>query len=153
MAESDFSSKTTNTGYERSDLSPNKIALFGVSLAAVIGLVLFVAYLLMHRFYTEEAKKEVIPSPLSYTPELVPGPRLIVDPGREFREMRAAEDRILKSYDWIEKEKGIARIPIDRAMDILAQKGLPTRKEPLANVTSGQHMASKTKTQKDTKGE
>ena len=137
MVESGFSSKTTNAGHEQSDLSPKKIALFGISLAGVIVIVLFVAYLLIHRFYTQEARKEVRPSPLSYTPELVPGPRLIVDSGKEFKEMRAAEDRILNTYDWAEIEKGIVRIPINRAMDILAQKGLPARQEPRENATSG----------------
>lgn len=43
--------------------------------------------------------------------------------------MRAEEDKILNSYDWVDKEKGIVRIPIQRAIDILASKGLPARKE------------------------
>jgi hypothetical protein len=41
--------------------------------------------------------------------------------------MRAEEDKILKSYAWIDKEKNIVRIPIDRAIDILAERGLPVR--------------------------
>jgi len=41
--------------------------------------------------------------------------------------MRAEEDKILKNYGWIDQEKGIVRIPIDRAIEILAQRGLPAR--------------------------
>jgi hypothetical protein len=41
--------------------------------------------------------------------------------------MQAAEDSLLKSYGWIDRERGIVRIPIDRAIEILAQRGLPVR--------------------------
>ena len=43
--------------------------------------------------------------------------------------MRAEEDQILGSYGWIDRERGIVRVPIDRAITLLAQKGLPTRAE------------------------
>ncbi len=41
-----------------------------------------------------------------------------------WRDREAAE---LESYGWIDRKSGIVRIPIDRAMDLLAQRGLPTR--------------------------
>jgi hypothetical protein len=41
--------------------------------------------------------------------------------------MRAAEDKILNGYGWVDREHGVARIPIDRAIDLLAQRGLPAR--------------------------
>jgi hypothetical protein len=37
---------------------------------------------------------------------------------------------MLNRYEWIDREKGLARIPIERAMDILAEGGLPSRPEP-----------------------
>jgi hypothetical protein len=43
--------------------------------------------------------------------------------------MRAAEDAALDSYGWVDKDAGIVRIPVDRAMEILAKKGLPSRKQ------------------------
>ena len=71
-------------------------------------------------------KTEVPPSPLSYTREPTPEPRLLVVPGQELKAMRAEEDSMLNSYDWVDREKGIVRIPIQRAIDILAQRGLPS---------------------------
>jgi hypothetical protein len=41
--------------------------------------------------------------------------------------LRAEEDEILGSYGWIDRERGIVRVPIDRAITLLAQKGLPAR--------------------------
>jgi hypothetical protein len=41
--------------------------------------------------------------------------------------MRAAEDVMLNSYRWIDREARIVGIPIDRAIEVLAEKGLPVR--------------------------
>jgi hypothetical protein len=59
--------------------------------------------------------------------KLPPEPRLQETPISDLQAMRAAEDRILNSYGWIDKSNGLVRIPIDRAMDLLAQRGLPSR--------------------------
>ena len=44
-----------------------------------------------------------------------------------YEQVRAKEDPILYSYGWVDKNAGIAHIPIQRAIDIVAQKGLPAR--------------------------
>lgn len=59
--------------------------------------------------------------------KLPPEPRLEETPIRDLNAMRAAEDKILNSYAWIDKSSGLVRIPIDRAIDLLAQRGLPSR--------------------------
>ena len=45
----------------------------------------------------------------------------------ELQQMRAAEDQILNSYGWVDQKKGVVRVPIARAIDLLAQRGLPMR--------------------------
>jgi hypothetical protein len=40
-------------------------------------------------------------------------------------ELRTAEDTDLNSYGWVDRTAGIARIPIDRAMQLLLERGLP----------------------------
>ena len=37
------------------------------------------------------------------------------------------EEQTLHSYGWVDQPAGVVRIPIDRAMELLAQRGLPTR--------------------------
>jgi len=43
--------------------------------------------------------------------------------------MRADENKILSSYDWVDRDHGVVRIPIERAIEILADRGLPMRAE------------------------
>ena len=55
-----------------------------------------------------------------------PAPRLVTDNGNEdVADLHARENLLLDHYSWIDQSKGTVRIPIDRAMEILAQQGLP----------------------------
>ncbi len=58
---------------------------------------------------------------------LPPLPRLQSAPIADLKDMRAAEDQILNGYGWVDQAHGVTRIPIDRAIDLLAQRGLPAR--------------------------
>lgn len=57
-----------------------------------------------------------------------PSPWLQASPRDTLVMVRRAEDSVLTSYGWVNKERGIARVPIDRAIEIVAAKGLPYRK-------------------------
>jgi hypothetical protein len=37
------------------------------------------------------------------------------------------EQEILKSYGWVDKQNGVVRIPIERAMQMTLERGLPAR--------------------------
>ncbi len=54
-------------------------------------------------------------------------PRLQISPTQDLAAFRAQEDRELTTYGWINRTSGVVRIPIERAMDLLAQRGLPVR--------------------------
>ena len=43
------------------------------------------------------------------------------------RQLRATEDAALTTYGWVDRKNGIVHIPIDRAMDLILQRGLPAR--------------------------
>jgi hypothetical protein len=36
-------------------------------------------------------------------------------------------DEKLTSYGWVDKEGGVTRLPIDRAMEVMLEKGFPAR--------------------------
>lgn len=127
MAEQNTPANSASTGHELSDANPKKILWFAVGLALVIAMVALVTYGLFHFFYRSETRSRPAPSPLSYGVEPPPEPRLLTKPGADLAAMRADEDQILGSYGWIDRERGIVRVPIDRAITLLAQKGLPTR--------------------------
>lgn len=56
-----------------------------------------------------------------------PGPNLEIDPHNDLVALRARNEAELNSYGWVDRTNGIVRIPIERAMDLLAQRGLPVR--------------------------
>ena len=128
MVETNTPVGSPGAGHELSDLSPKNIALFAVVLTLIIIAALVVTYALFQRFLSVATKTRAVPSPLSYTREATPEPHLLINPGQDLKTMRADEDKILNTYDWVDREKGIVRIPIRRAIEILAQRGLPARR-------------------------
>lgn len=54
-----------------------------------------------------------------------PGPRLQTDAEGDLRRFRAAEEKRLTTYYWINKSQGIVHIPIEEAMHKLATTGIP----------------------------
>ena len=55
-----------------------------------------------------------------------PTPRLQVDDGnQDLAELHEREDLLLDHYSWVDEAKGKVRIPIERAMELIAQRGLP----------------------------
>jgi hypothetical protein len=110
------------------DVVPARPVWIGV---VVLVLVLVIGYLvptaLESVLFEREARRSPPANPLAATEgrRLPPAPRLQVNPARDIVELRRAEERRLQSYGWVDPAKGIARIPIARAMSILAEKGLP----------------------------
>ena len=51
-------------------------------------------------------------------------------PDRDLQAVRAQEDRILTTYGWVDKSRGVVRIPIDEAMRLVAEQGLPATAAP-----------------------
>lgn len=69
----------------------------------------------------EEMKDKMEPSI-----ERFPTPRLQVDDGlQDLAELHVREDLLLNNYSWVNSSQGKVRIPIERAMELLAQRGLP----------------------------
>ena len=55
-----------------------------------------------------------------------PTPRVQIDDGnQDIADLHAREDLLLDNYTWVDQSKGTVRIPIERAMELIAQHGLP----------------------------
>jgi hypothetical protein len=55
-----------------------------------------------------------------------PSPRLQTTPYVDLKAFRAAEDAVLQGYSWVDRNAGVAQIPVDRAIDLIVEKGMPT---------------------------
>lgn len=124
-------------GHEEKDVNSVAITKFGIGLSLIIIATLFALWGLFHYFVKSETAALPEPGSLSeVAPTVVqnegalkapPQPRLQATPPIDLRDMRAAEDKLLQHYSWVDREKGVVRLPIDRAMDTLAARGLPSR--------------------------
>ncbi|HUM02987.1 MAG TPA: hypothetical protein VL084_11915 [Thermoanaerobaculia bacterium] len=79
-------------------------------------------------------KREIVRSQPSAPPlagaretPLPPEPRLEGPPGLQLQTLRTKEDAVLATWGWVDRTKGIAEIPVDRAIEIAAERGLPIR--------------------------
>jgi hypothetical protein len=100
----------------------------------VLGLtaIAMVGGLYLVRFFTLEEEREHPPAPPMATglPSAPAGPRLQRLPAEGLDALRREEAQRLSSYAWVDKEKGIVQIPIERAIELVAERGLPVRPNP-----------------------
>lgn len=113
-------------GYEQSDAKVGTLGIFAVSIFLLV-LISLTGIAIMWRVmaYSTVYTGELVGSPLAQQRPLPPSPRLQVFPSTDLKDVREQEDQLLHSYAWIDKNNGVVRIPIDRAMDLLVQRGLP----------------------------
>jgi hypothetical protein len=113
-------------GYEDSDVSVRQLFAFA---AGVAGLVIFgaVASAVVFRFFVRHQPLGPPASPFANSRSLPPEPRLQIAAPQDLKRYRVDQDSILKSYGWVDRDAGTVRIPIERAMEILLQKGYPVR--------------------------
>lgn len=106
-------------GHEPEDeFSAAGVTAFAAALLVMLVLVAAGALLLMNVFRALEEPRTG--SPFAGTPERAQEHPLQADPSVELRAVRAREERLLNSYAWIDSVRGVARIPVDAAMDRLA---------------------------------
>ena len=125
--------------FEREDLGAKPVILFLVGLT--VGCLL-VALLLKGMYSYLDARenrhqpalnplvqqttpdtRRLTPGDITKFPRAAPGNRRT----EEINDFRMQEEQTLHSYGWVDQSAGVVRIPIDRAMELLAQRGLPTR--------------------------
>ncbi|HEU5453249.1 MAG TPA: hypothetical protein VFU76_14740 [Terriglobales bacterium] len=127
--------------YEHQDLSPRGIIAFLVGLIVTIAIIQFVVYGLYKFFQgnqvVPEPRRASIITPSNALPQgqdpvqRFPQPTLQPDPPADLNKFVVREDQHLNSYGYIDQKQGILYIPIERAIDIVAQQGLPTRPAPV----------------------
>jgi len=116
-------------GHETTDVDIRGIFAFGVGLL-IIGLVIHVAVWLLFMFFAQREARRAAPEfPMAVGQEtrVPPEPRLQTNPRQDLLELRSQEDAILDSYGWVDKNAGVVRIPVDRAMQLTLERGLPAR--------------------------
>ena len=134
--------------FERQDLSPRSVYAFLIGLAVAGAVVYFVlwgfydfmdAYDKKHQPYqnplVQPSTADTRTVPLGEINKF-PQPRLERNERLEINDFRLKEEQALNSYGWVDEKAGVVRIPIDRAMQLVAQRGLPTTPRAGTNTVS-----------------
>jgi hypothetical protein len=143
--------ESENAGYEITDVNVNGIVVFLASLGAFVAVFFVFCFGMGKVINTAILKSDGPPNKwnmigaqpqgkrqdltsnavmeqnqLNQMVQRFPTPRLQTDDGnQEIAEMHAREDLLLDNYSWVDRTSGKVRIPISRAMQIIAEHGLP----------------------------
>jgi hypothetical protein len=118
--------------YEHTDIDVAVGYKFALWLAVSMVISIFIVYGTFWFFDNQERAANVAAQkyPLAVGQvKAPPAPNLQTQPFRDIYSLRQDEAQKLSSYGWVDKEGGFARIPIDRAMEVMLQRGFPARAE------------------------
>jgi hypothetical protein len=110
--------------YMPEQLSLRGIAIGALSIAAAIAFAVAAAYAAVH--LSTEGAPPRLAAHHGKPPPIAGGTELEVDPADQMRAFVAAKRELLDSYGWVDRERGVARIPIERAMELVARTGAET---------------------------
>ncbi len=141
-----------DVAHEHSDINIRAIVWSAIVLALVcIGSAILV-YFVFNLFEREARNRDPKLSPLALpatqmpsttntTPEFgtAPEPRLLTSEPTNLWNVRQREQQVLHGYGWVDQGGGVTRIPIDKAKELLRDRGLPVRPEPVTDPRLGTH--------------
>ena len=125
-------------GYERQDMTAQSVFAFLISLFVGGVIVYFIVWGLYHFMDARQRARQRQQSPLVkqvetdtriVSPDEIkkfPEPRLERNERIEINDFRLKEEQTLNSYGWVDQKAGVVRVPIERAMQLVAERGLPT---------------------------
>jgi|SRR5690242_12439336 len=109
-------------GHEQTDMNPKYVFYFAVALI-IAGLFIHIGlWWIFRQLERQQARRETRPAMVQVPPQQPPEPRLQISPQGDLEELHRQEDEILSTYRWIDRDKGVARIPINRAIEIFIER-------------------------------
>jgi hypothetical protein len=153
-----FSKANGHGDYERRDIGVAGVLYFLLALLVAGGMVHFIVQGVFHYLDNRYENSQPPVSPLvknapsdtrrippqyngdyqKYLQDQFPAPQLEINERTELNDVRLREENILSTYGWVDQNAGTVHIPIDRAMDLLAQRGLPVRQQQQGDTTQQQ---------------
>ncbi len=125
-----------SAGHEVTDFAPKPIAWFGVGMIGLLVFVFLLIWPVMHFFHvggirastrerlrTEPGSASFVKAPAQAGEN--GAPLLQIVPEEELVEMRARDAAEMLAYGWVDGRARVVRLPIARAMELVAERGLP----------------------------
>jgi hypothetical protein len=116
-------------GHETTDADIAPLLRFAIFLAALTAFIAVLVVGLYKFLDAREVAEKASHYPLAegVVRPLPPRPRLQTYPFDDIKALHAEENKLLDHYAWVDQNAGVVRIPIERAIEVLAEKGLPFR--------------------------
>jgi hypothetical protein len=111
--------------YETKDLSFKGLMLTAAGILGLMGLIFLISWGLYRVFQYENPG--LLDSPFTEPTTLPAEPRLQPNPEIDLRAFTAAQDSMLSSYGWVNRDSGFVRVPVDTAIEMVLKEGLPSR--------------------------
>jgi hypothetical protein len=115
---------TPHAGHETTDINVWAVGKFAIGLVIVCVVSIVLLFGLLKFF---QSREETSVANTVEPTKLFPEPQLQKTPIVDLKTIRAEEDKLLNGYAWVDAPKGVVRIPLDRAIEVLAKRGLPSR--------------------------
>ncbi|MGH9699410.1 MAG: hypothetical protein ACRD5R_18225 [Candidatus Acidiferrales bacterium] len=112
--------------YEKRDVNLGALSKWGLALAITIIVVMF-AMKWLFVFYGNIQPLGEDASPIENARVLPSGPRLQANPRADNVSYCGEQTEMLQTYGWVNQAAGQVRVPVDRAMALILERGLPTR--------------------------
>ena len=122
--------KHRQIGHETTDVNVWAVGKFAIGLVVVCVVSIALLFGLLKFF---QSREETSVANTVEPTKMFPQPQLQKTPIPDLKAIRAEEDKLLNGYAWVDQPKGVVRIPVDRAIEVLAQRGLPSRGEVAAS--------------------
>ncbi len=114
--------------HERTDAHVRPLVIFLILMTGGV-LFSFGVTTVLFEFYTQRAESKGNPANALKVVDEEPttAPLLQVVPGLDLRQIRASEAERYNSYGWVDQRTNVVHIPVDKAIDLLLEKGVPSR--------------------------
>lgn len=117
--------------HEENTIQFAPVLIFAVVMILVSAATFLTVKIIQHTFDLNWARSEAPLSPLAQA-QMPPAPLLQVASGQDLIDLRAKERAVLNSYRWVDEKNGVVGIPVEEAIKLLAQRGLPSRNQAKA---------------------
>ena len=142
--------QSASKAYETRDIKLRPLIVFAAGITVMAVASYLVIFVLFRLFSGQAATQDAQLAPASLAQPAAPGeerlppePRIQANPAGDLKMLRDKEDAILTTYGWVDRPAGVVRVPIDVAMKLVLEQGLPVRQPDSAPPAAGTPARSK----------
>jgi len=118
-------------GHETADVNIWAVGKLGIALVVITILSIGLLVGVFQFFNNRDDRGAQTVDPV----KMFPAPQALTNEPQGLADYRKAEEKLLTGYGWVDQQKGVVRIPVDQAIDLLAKRGLPVRQQTAAAST------------------